>query len=245
MAQAYTFEKLGEHARLCISREHRFGTDAFLLSDFASPRRRDLVCDLGAGCGIVGALWFRTPQDAPKHVWAVEIQEQAVAQMHMTLENGGLPKDRFTPIKADLRSLKGILPAGTMDVVTCNPPYKVSGTGILSQSGSDQIARHETLCSMDDVCHVAARLLRFNGRLCICQRPERLADAIVCMRMHGIEPKRLRFVHQRPERAPWLFLLEGCRGGRAHMRVEPPLIVEGEGGFSREMLRIYQKEANR
>lgn len=30
----FTFESLGEGIEICISDEHRFGTDAFLLADF-------------------------------------------------------------------------------------------------------------------------------------------------------------------------------------------------------------------
>jgi tRNA1(Val) A37 N6-methylase TrmN6 len=64
------------------------------------------------------------------------------------------------------------------------------------------------------------------------------------MRHEKLEPKRLRFVQQRPDTPPWLFLLEGRRGGKPFLQVDAPLIIEGEGGFSPELLRIYQKEHN-
>ncbi|WP_066452607.1 tRNA1(Val) (adenine(37)-N6)-methyltransferase [Anaerotruncus rubiinfantis] len=239
-----TFEPLGERIKLCVTPQHKFGTDAFLLSDFAAPRRKDLACDLGAGCGIVGALWFRDEKTAPRKVCAVEVQEQAVAQMQRSVAVGGLPADRFFPVRADLRDLSGVLDAGMFDLVTCNPPYKTAGTGILSESESDRIARHETLCEIGDICAAAARLLRFGGRLCLCHRPERLVDVACAMRKAGIEPKRLRMVHQRPGCAPWLLLIEGKRGAKPFLQVEAPLIIEGPGGFSQEVLRIYQKEAN-
>ena len=100
------------------------------------------------------------------------------------------------------------------------------------------------MCSLDDLCAAAARLLKFGGRLCICQRPERLCDAICAMRDHGMEPKRLRFVTQRPGRPPWLFLLEGKKGAKPFLQVEKDLIIEGPGGFSREVLDIYRKKDN-
>ena len=238
------FEDFGGGIQLCVTSEHKFGADAFLLSDFAAPRRRELACDLGAGCGIVGALWFRHPEQAPREVWAVELQEQAVEQMRVSLSEGGLPADRFHPLLADLRELKGKLEAGSFDLVTCNPPYKPAGHGILSERDADRITRHGTMCTIEDVCRTARDLLREGGRLCVCQRPEQLAEVICAMRKARLEPKRLRFVQQRPECAPWLFLLEGRLGGKPFLKVEPPLIVEGPGGFSAEMLRIYQKEHN-
>ncbi len=241
MEEAFHFEALGDQLSICVSKEHKFGTDAFLLADFAAPRRRDRACDLGTGCGIVALCWYRALESSPGHCTCVDIQPQAIRQLKRTVEQNGLT-ERITPLCADLKELQ--LPAGSMDIVTCNPPYKQPGRGILSDTPSDRIARHETQCTIGDVCAAAARLLKYGGRLCICQRPERLPDVMEAMRQNAIEPKRLRFVQQREHTAPWLFLLEGRRGGSPFLQVEAPLIIEGPGGFSPEMLRIYGKAAN-
>lgn len=240
-----SWEMLPGGLRLCVSAAHKFGTDAFLLSDFASPRRKDLACDLGSGCGIIPALWFREQDQAPRMAYAVELQELAYAQMCLSVQEGGLPEGRFLPVRADLRALGGLLQKGAFDLVTCNPPYKAQGCGILSREQPDRAARHETQCTVDDVCAAAQLLLKYGGRLCLCQRPERLADVICAMRAHGLEPKRLRMVHQRPDKAPWLFLIEGRLGGKPFLHTEKPLLIEGEGGFSQEVLHIYRKKQNR
>lgn len=236
------YEELGGGVRLWVTKAHKFGTDAFLLSDFAAPRGTDRAADLGSGCGIVPALWFRRTETAPCEAVAVELQEGACAQMERSLSEGGLPAGRFVPLHADLRELRGRLPAGGYDLVTCNPPYTGPGGGLLSEPPARRIARHETACTLADVAAAAKYLLRYGGRFCLCHRPERLADIVCTLREAGLEPKRLRLVQQRPESAPWLALVEGRRGGRPGLRVEPPLVVEGEGGFSPEMLRIYQKK---
>ena len=41
----FTFESLGEGIEICISDEHRFGTDAFLLADFSAGRHKDICAD--------------------------------------------------------------------------------------------------------------------------------------------------------------------------------------------------------
>ena len=90
------------------------------------------------------------------------------------------------------------------------------------------------------MCNAAAWLLQYGGRFCLCQRPERLTDVLLAMRQAGLEPKRLRWVQQRPEKAPWLFLVEGKAGARPGLTVEPPLIVESaDGSYTDEMKRIY------
>lgn len=234
----YTTEQVGEGISVCVTPEHKFGTDAFLLSHFAGHRRRDVACDLGTGCGIIPLLWFR--RDPPQRVYAVDIQPKAIEQLKLTVEQNGL-HERLTPVLADLRALEDVLPAAAFDLVTCNPPYKIIGTGILSENASERIARHELLCNINEVCAAAEKLLKFGGRLCLCQRPERLLDVLEAMRRNGVEPKLLRFVHQRGGLAPWLFLVQGKKGSKPFLKIGRPLIIEGSGrdGFSDELLQIY------
>lgn len=234
------WETLGPDLRLCVSREHTFGTDALLLSDFAAPRAKEIVCDLGSGCGIIPALWFRQPEQGPEKVWALELQPEAVALMERSLKEGGLPPERFIPVQGDLRALP--LQKGICDLVTCNPPYYPTGSGAVSTMAASRTARHEMACTLEEVCKAAADLLHQGGRFCLCHRPERLAEVFRAMQARGLEPKRLRFVQQKPEKPPRLFLLEGRLGGKASLRVEASLYLEEAGKPSPEMARIYGTE---
>jgi len=238
----YQFVSLSDDLTIAISPQHKFGTDAFLLADFCSPRSNESVCDLGSGCGIIPLLWLRE-EKSPKHIYAVELMEGAYSQMLATSQANPSLDGNFIPIHADLRALAGILPAEAFDLVSCNPPYYAPNTGILASGKARLTARHESesSCNLDDVCKSAKRLLRYGGRLCLCLRPERLADAMTTLRANNLEPKTIRFVHQRPEKAPWLFLLEGRKGGKPFLNVLPPLIVENpDKSFSQEMNRIYK-----
>ena len=240
---SFTFETIGS-LRLCISPEHRFGTDAFLLASFARPRAGGRVCDLCSGCGIVPLLWFRDPKRAPALAYAVELLPQAVEQMSETLRANPSLEGRFFPLLRDLRELDGQdIPPASLDLVTCNPPYNPPGAGIPAQSGHRLAARHEVSCDLPAISHAAARLLRFGGRFCLCGRPQRLPDAFAALRDAGLEPKRLRFVQKLADTPPWLFLLEGRKGGKPFLQVEAPLLMElPGGGFSPEVLAIYGKD---
>ena len=232
-----TFEDLGKGYKVCISTEHRFGTDAFLLADFARPRHKDTVCDLCTGCGIIAMIMRRNFQ--PKKIYAVELQQKAYDQLRLSIEKSGADENTFA-VLGDLKEWKSSEP---IDVITCNPPYKISGTGAKNNSHAVSIARHEIECTVDDVGAAAAKNLRFGGRLCICNRPERLSDIITAMRANGIEPKRLRTVHKNPDCAPWLILVEGHKGGNNFIQIEKPLFVRTkDGGISEEMQGIYTAE---
>lgn len=229
-------EPLGNGIEIYVSEKHRFGTDAILLANFADPKRSDTVCDLGTGCGIIPFLWYRRREHIA--VTGVEIQPDACLLAERSAEENGL-SENFSVICSDLQDLKGKVPFGSFRLVTCNPPYKADGAGIRSKSVADKIARHEISCSLDDIIGVAAKLLQTSGRLCMCNRPERITDMVCSMREHGIEPKRMRIVCQRVGVEPWLVLLEGRRCGKPGLRIMPPLYIQEGENFSQEMIEIY------
>ncbi len=219
-----------------VSSEHTFGTDAVLLADFATAKKKDRVIDLGSGCGIIPCLMLR--DNRTLNVTGVEISTEACRLLEKTKEQQGLGS--LNIINSDLNCLKGKIEFGRATLITCNPPYKAAGAGIISTSQRDKLARHETACTLEDIVSVSARLLQTSGRLCVCLRPERLAELMDIMREHKIEPKRLRLVCKNKNTAPWLFLLEGKKCAKSGMVIEPNLFVENEdGSYSDEMIKIY------
>ena len=233
----YSMESFGENLAICVTDDHKFGTDAFLLASFTNARHRDKIVDLGTGCGIIPIVLYK--KFDPNVIYGVDIQKKAIEQFNHTVSYCHL-EEKIFPIERDLKDLKGVLPFDSFDIVTCNPPYKTANTGILSEKLSHQIARHEILCNIFDVCKTASQLLKTGGKLCICQRPERLADVIEAMRQNNIEPKRLRMVAKNADTPPWLFLIEGKKGSAPYMDIEPTLqVLDGEN-FTEEMLNVYR-----
>lgn len=231
-------EPLGNGLKIYVSDSYHFSTDTILLADFSKQQGRKKCVELGTGCGTIPLLWCKYNRNL--EISAVEIQADActLAQKSVDYNNLG---NNINIINADLKDLKGKLKFGYYDLVACNPPYKLSGSGITNPQDSKQIARHETECTLDDICETASKLLQFGGKFCTCQRPERLADVMESMRKFSIEPKTLRLVQQRKSKAPKLFLLEGRRGGnRGFLNVLPTLFIEDQNGnFSDEMMKIY------
>lgn len=233
------WEPISSRYSILVSKQHCFNTDTILLAHFSSPRRKDICADFGTGCGTIPLIWCNTYM--PKHIFAVELQDNACDMVQKTLEKNHL-QQQITLIHQDLTTLKsGVYPfTQELDLIACNPPYQEAGTGFVNPDDSKRIARHEGACTVDEVCRVAANLLKYGGKLCMCQRPQRLYDVMSSMEKAGIEPKRLRLVQQRLSKAPSLFLLEGRKGRNPGMTVEPTLMIEGvDGGFSEEMMRIY------
>ncbi len=231
---------IGEGIDIFVSKEHTFGTDAVLLSSFAGVKQRDKAIDLGTGCGIIPLLWLR--DKAVTDVTGFEISKNAIALLTETVKRHSLS---LKVQQGDIKDIFSILPKAEYTLVTCNPPYKAEGRGILSDTAADKVARHETMCSLEDVIKAAAGLLKFGGRLALCQRPERLSEIFSLMTAYKIEPKRLRLVCKTEGTEPWLVLVEGRLGGGKGLRILPNLrLYEKDGKMTAEMLEIYGSFAN-
>ena len=235
-------EPLGSGVTVYVTDAHHFSTDTILLAHYAAPKNGDRIVELGTGCGTIPLLMIR--DNSPKEIFALEIQQDAVnllsESIRHNLDSGIDNAALIHPIHGDIRGVRELFPAGSMDLVVCNPPYKLSGSGIGNPDDGKKTARHEVECTLEDVCAAAKWLLRFSGRFVLCQRPERLTDVLTTMRAYDLEPKRLRLVQGNAGKPPKLFLAEAKRGAKpGYMEVLPTLTVEDENGFTPEMRAIY------
>lgn len=219
------------------------GTDSFLLSSLPRLRPGLRVCDLGSGTGLVSLLLLQRQADLA--VTGVELQTESVRLAERAAAENNLT-DRLSFLQGDLRDIRALLPAGQFDLAVCNPPYYPAGSGKLSSAPALRTARSETACTLEDVCRAAAWLLRWGGRFCLVHKPERLTDLLCHLRNTGLEPKRLRAVCRVSGGAPSLVLVEGRRGGKPDLAVEPPLILETPAGTPTEELNqiYFREEAN-
>ncbi len=238
----YSYERLSDDIKIAVSENHTFGTDAVILAYFASPKRKDLCLDMGTGCGIIPFLWLRDKEQSAVH--CLDIQKNAYEQVKHSADINSL-ENRITVHNCDLRKIDDEFKAESFTLVTMNPPYKPVNTGIESLSESARIARHEVCCNIEDTVKAANYLLKYSGRFCMCHRPERLVDALAVMRENKLEPKRLRFVMDKEGQEPFLFLVEGKKGSKPFLRVEPPLIIKKENNkFTDEMIKVYGSYAD-
>ncbi|MDO4488043.1 MAG: tRNA1(Val) (adenine(37)-N6)-methyltransferase [Eubacteriales bacterium] len=228
-----------------------FGMDAVLLSDFAKVKKGETAIDLGTGTGIIPILLEAKTEGS--HFTGVEIQEEMAELARQSVELNGL-SEKIDIINADLRSLqenedikkKGLNEDGTQgqvlfDVVTSNPPYMRANNGEHSPSDTKAIARHEVMCSLNDVCECASRLLKTGGRFYLVHRPLRTPEIIEALKKSRLEPKRMRFVHPFKDKEANMVLIEAVKNARPECRIEAPLIVyETPGVYTEEIHRIYE-----
>ncbi len=219
------------------SKKFRFGSDAVLLSWYARAQEYEEVLDMGCGTGIVPILLRGRKKG--RHVTGLEIQPDCARMARRSVIYNQLERD-ITIVTGDIKEASAIFGGASFHVVTCNPPYMVHHHGLTNVCEEKAIARHEILCTLEDVIRQAARVLKPKGRFYMIHRPFRLGEILSQMVGRGLEPKRMRLVYPYVDREPTMVLLEGMSGGKSGMVVEKPLILyEGPGIYTREAREIY------
>ena len=214
-----------------------FGMDAVLLSGYAQAGEGARVLDLGTGTGIIPILMEAKTKAA--QLIGLEIQKESAEMARRSVALNDL-QDKIQIVDGDIKEAGQLFDAASFDVITCNPPYMISQHGLQNPDSPKAIARHEVLCTLEDVIKASARLLKPGGKLYMVHRPFRLAELMVVMHDYKIEPKRMRLVHPFIDHEPNMVLIEGVRGGKPRMTVDSPLIIyESQGVYTKELMNIY------
>ena len=214
-----------------------FGMDAVLLTGFVNLKDGDRVLDMGTGTGIIPILL--SAKTKAESFIALEIQSDSADMARRSVELNGL-ENKISVIEGDIKNASEIFPKASFDAVTCNPPYMIGEHGIQNPDSAMSIARHEILCTFDDVAQNAAVVLKPGGKLFLVHRPFRLAEIIVTLSKYKLEPKRMQLVYPYVDKEPNMVLIEAVRGGKSRLTVEKPLIVYKEKDvYTDEIYDIY------
>ncbi len=199
-----------------------FGVDAVFLSDFARVKPGESVLDLGTGNGIIPILLSAKTEG--KHFTGLEIQDKTADMARRSVAYNGL-EDKVEIVTGDIKEAAELFKPAFFDVITTNPPYMLAEHGLRNPDSSKAIARHEVLCSLDDILRESMKLLQDKGRFYMVHRPFRLTEIMIKMNYYKIEPKRIQFIHPYIDKEPVLVLIEGVRGARSRVTVEPPIVI--------------------
>jgi tRNA1(Val) A37 N6-methylase TrmN6 len=189
-----------------------FGMDGVLLSGFAKVYSHEKVLDLGTGTGIIPILLEAKTEG--RHFTGLEIQEESADMARRSVLINKL-EDKIDIVIGDIKEASAIFGQASFDVVTSNPPYMNNSHGIINPSEAKAIARHEILCSLEDVIREAARVLKPNGRFYLVHRPFRLVEIVNALSAYKLEAKRMKFVHPYLDKEPNMVMIECVKGAKS------------------------------
>lgn len=214
-----------------------FGMDAVLLSSFAKAEEGERVLDLGTGNGVIPILMQAKNPGA--FFAGLEIQEVSADLAKRSVELNGI-SEYVNIVQGDIKEASAIFGGASFNVVTTNPPYMNENHGIVNPDSAKAIARHELLCTLEDVVREASKCLKMRGRFYMVHRPQRLVEIFDTMTRYHLEPKRMRMVHPHADKEANMVLIEAVKGGRTLLRTEQPLIVyNNDGTYTQKLLEMY------
>lgn len=214
-----------------------FGMDAVLLSGFTRVKEGENVLDMGTGTGIIPILLQAKTKGS--YFAGLEIQEECADMARRSVEYNGIDS-QVKIFHGDIKEAAEIFGAASFRVVTCNPPYMIGQHGLTNPHLPKAIARHEVLCTLEDVISQASIVLKDRGRFYMVHRPFRLAEIMNTLVKYKLEPKRMKLVYPFIDREPNMVLIEALKGGNSRITVERPLIVyEKPGVYTKEILELY------
>ena len=223
------------------SERFQFGIDAVLLADFACKglKAGESVIDLGTGTGIIPLLMAKGCEAAA--FTGLEVQKDSADMAARSVALNAL-EGRIRIINGDLKESEKLFPRHSFNVVTCNPPYMIDAHGKGNELDALTIARHEVLCTLEDVVAAADSLLATHGRFFMIHRPFRLPEIFSSLEKHKMEMKRMRLVYPFAGKESNLVLIEARKNAKRRLTIEPPLVVRNDDGeYTAEIKEIYDK----
>ncbi len=200
-----------------------FGVDAVMLTDFAKVKPGERALDLGTGTGVIPILL--SAKTKGQHFTGLEIQPESADMACRSVAYNHL-EDKVEIVTGDIKKVSELFGTSSFDVITTNPPYMLNQHGLTNATDARTIARHEILCTLDDILRESSKVLKEDkGRFYMIHRPFRLTEIMTMMHQYKIEPKRIQFVHPYIHKEPTMVLIEGLKGGKSHVTVEPPIVM--------------------
>ena len=217
-----------------------FGIDAVLLANYAKAGKGKRCVDLGTGNGIIPILM--SGKNVGVQYTGLEIQDKSfdLARRSVELNNLG---ETMTMVQGDIKEASKLLGSACYNVVTSNPPYMLSDHGLVNPDSCKAIARHEIMCTLEDVVREASKLLKPRGTFYMVHRPHRLVDIISTMRKYKIEPKEIIMVHPHIDEEANICLIQGVKCGKAFLKMKPPLVMyDSDGNYTEQMNRFISND---
>jgi len=221
-----------------------FGIDSVILANNVKVKKHEVLMDLCTGTAVIPVI-INAKQEC-KSLIGVELQTEMYDLAKRNIELNKL-EEKIWVINKNIKEIKDIrkyliesIGKDTVDVITCNPPYKEIGTGLKIEHSVKDIAKNEVMCTLEDIFKTASALLNSKGRLYLVHKPERIVDLVSLSRKYNLELKELRFMQPKLDKRPSLVLLEYVKNGGRECKVREVLLqYDNNENHSEEIMKWY------
>ncbi len=215
----------------------RFGMDSVLLAHFADIRASDIVCDFGAGSGILPFLLIG--QQKGKYFHCFEIQDDIVEMAGRSVKMNSL-ENRVFMIHGDAAKAADYLPSCSIDAIVCNPPYGSPGSVISSPYSTRAVSKSQGENTLAGFFRSAYMLLKGKGHFYMVYPAPQMLQAMALLQKQHLEPKRFQLVYPYENRPANLVLIEAVKDAKPTLHPMPPLIVyQADNVLTNKLKSVY------
>jgi len=205
---------------------YNFSTDAVLISNFVEFNKSSTVVDFCSGNGVVGIL--ASSKNFYKKIYLVEIQKCLADLAKKSIEYNKL--NNIEVINDDLKNILSYLKPESVDVVTCNPPYRKVEEHIIGENEHLNICNYEIKINLEEIISSASKILNYGGKFFLINDINRLEETIILLNKYCFKTKILQIVNPKINKNANVFLIKAVKHSKSGIIVPPNLILNDEKG---------------
>ncbi len=195
----------------------RINTDTMVLGEFIKVYRNDTVIDIGTN---QGALLLYASKFNPKKMIGVDINPLAIEYAKKNMEINNITNCEL--INEDVLNYNG----EECDVVICNPPYFKTELDNKSNNEYKNLAKHENILNIKNLCACLKRNCKNNGTLYLLYLTSRLQEIVNELTINKFRIKEIKFVYDENKEYSNVCLIKAKKGGNFGLNCLKPRIIK-------------------
>ncbi len=210
-----------------------YNSDSIFLYDFiAQFKPKGKLLDVGCGVGIISLLLTR---DFKTETHIIDKQQK---MLNYAVHNFALNSLKATPYLGDFTALQS---EERFDFIVSNPPF-YDPRVTQSEDTHLNIARYAHHLPIEQFIRRVKTFLRPKGWFIFCYDAKQIDLLMHCLKEHGINPEKVRFVHSKIERESKLVMIAARNNSKSMTQVLPPLVVfDEQSNYLPEAARAFER----
>lgn len=193
---------------------YKFSLDSILLAEYTKTKINEKnIVDLCTGNAVIPLILSKYTRNV---IHGIELNKEAYKLGQKSLVINNLEK-QINLINDDIKNALNYLEEGSIDVISCNPPYYKND--LTNQDVSKTISRHEKELTLEEVFKISSKLLKHKGCLFISHRVNRLDEIMSIGETFNLRVKEVMLIDTKNNFKPESLLVKCVKGSKSGIKI--------------------------